>query len=101
MNVTELEVGKCYHVNSIFGICLFRLDKFIDYEDKDEENPYWKHVKVKSICITKNRIEVDKTNYIPIDAEYREVDESLLDKAIKQFNMNKAVILATINQGSI
>lgn len=92
MNVEELEAGKCYRINSIFGTCLFKL------VNEDEDNP-WRHVVAKIICIAENTIDVAESGYTPIGEEYEEIDESILDKAIKQFNMDKATILATINQG--
>ena len=96
MSIEELEAGKCYRVNSIFGVCLFKIDGFID---EDEDNPYWKYVVTKKIiCVTKDTIDVEKRGYVPISEEYEEVDESILDKAIKHFNMSKAAISAIINQ---
>ena len=95
MSIEELKAGKCYRTNSIFGVCLFKIDRFID---EDEDNPYWKYVVTKIICVTKDTIGVEKRGYVPISEEYEEVDESILDKAIKQFNMDKAAISVIINQ---
>ena len=52
----------------------------------------------ESITIRNNAILIGKHNYIDLRAKIEEIDESILDKAIKQFNMDKAAILATINQ---
>lgn len=95
MSVEELKAGKCYQVDSIFGVCIFKIDGFIE---EDEDNPYWKYVVTKTICVTKDTIDVEKRGYVPIGEKYEEIDESILDKAIKQFNISKAAISATINQ---
>lgn len=94
MNIKELKAGKCYRVDSILGTCLFKFDIFIN---EDRDNP-WKHIVAKIICVSENTIDVAESGYIPIGVEYEEIDESILDKAIKQFNMDKAAISAIINQ---
>lgn len=99
MNPEELERGKCYRAkygHNLSSICLFQFKSI----DVDLTDLYGMGLDfIKAISIEGNAtISTAKFNYFTYNDLIEEVDESILDKAIKQFNMDKAAISAIINQ---
>lgn len=97
MNIQELEIGKCYKKSSASSICLFKLNKW-GWDQPEYKDEYWKHAMVTEIIILKQGIQIVEEAYLSPYEEFEETDESILDKAIKYFNMSKAAISVIINQ---
>lgn len=99
MEVKDVQIGNCYKRCDIYGICLFKVKSFENIEGK---LPYEKgmHITTEKAIIIRTYAISSEYSFVflsPTDT-VEEINESILDKAIKQFNMDKAVISAIINQ---
>ena len=88
----KFEKGKCYKTK-IYGIDIVRLFKF----ESLGKSPGYINV-FKGITIFEDSIVTGwVSSYVYDNDEVEEIDESLIDKVMKQFNMDRTAILATIN----
>ena len=98
MNIEELERGKCYRAkygHNLSSICLFQFKSIAE----DFTDDYGAGVDfIKAISIEGDTISIAKYNYFAYKILIEETDESILDKAIAQFKLDRSVISATINQ---
>lgn len=100
MSFEELECGKWYKAFCFSKFSKQRTDLFqFKGIDKDLTDDFQIVIDfIRGISVTEDTIDINKGwGVYSYTDSIEEVDESLVYKVIKQFNITKAAVLATIN----